>query len=85
MKTHWIFNRTALTTHRTKKGLSPEQVGECINVTDQTIRNWESGFRVPKADAVSDLANLFRTSPLAFYMLVPVGRTPRLVKGGRQQ
>lgn len=85
MKTQWTDNRPIIAIHRKRLGLSPEALGAQIGVTGQTIRNWESGLRQPKQDNLSALANLFRISPLAFFMLVPVRKAPRLVKGARQQ
>lgn len=77
MKTQWTFDRTVLCARRTRLSLSPEALGKLIGVSDQTIRNWESGLRTPNADDLSALANLFRVSPGSFWMLV--SRKPRLV------
>lgn len=83
MKTHWDFNRGILETSRNLMGLTPEALGRRIGVSGQTIRNWESGLREPKASNLSALANLFRISPLSFWMLRP--SRPRLVRGGQRK
>lgn len=72
MKTLWAFNHSTLSAQRMKLGLSPRALGQAIGVTGQTIRNWERGIgRGAKGDDISALANLFRVSPAAFWMLVP--------------
>jgi transcriptional regulator with XRE-family HTH domain len=85
MKTQWAFNRTILTAKRTKLGLSPEVLGTIIGVTDQTIRNWESGVRGIKGDHISALANFFRISPGAFWMLVSRKPHLRAVKSNKNR
>ena len=35
---------------RKKKGLSQEQLGERVNVTRQTISNWELGVTAPNPE-----------------------------------
>ena len=47
---------------RKKKGLSQEQLGEKINVTRQTISNWELGETSPNPDQMKLLSKEFNVS-----------------------
>ena len=47
---------------RKSRGFSQEDLGEKINVTRQTISNWESGLSTPDMDSIIALAKLFEIS-----------------------
>ena len=47
---------------RKKKGLSQEELGEKINVTRQTISNWELGETMPNPDQLKQLSKEFNVS-----------------------
>lgn len=47
---------------RKSHGYSQEDLGEKINVTRQTISNWESGLSTPDMDSIIALAKLFDIS-----------------------
>lgn len=47
---------------RKKKGLSQEQLGEEINVTRQTISNWELGETTPNSEQLIEIADIFEIS-----------------------
>ncbi|MBQ2052412.1 MAG: helix-turn-helix transcriptional regulator, partial [Bacilli bacterium] len=47
---------------RKSRGFSQEDLGEKINVTRQTISNWESGLSTPDMDSIVALAKLFEIS-----------------------
>lgn len=44
---------------RRKKGLSQEQLGEKIGVTNKTISRWETGKYLPPVDALEALSNFY--------------------------
>jgi transcriptional regulator with XRE-family HTH domain len=52
---------------RSDFGLDQDELAACIGVSERTVRRWEHGERVPPADRVRDLAQLFRVS--ADYLL----------------
>lgn len=47
---------------RKKEGLSQEQLGEQLDVTRQTISNWELGETSPTADQLKQISRLFNVS-----------------------
>lgn len=47
---------------RKKKGFSQETLGDEINVTRQTISNWEAGISTPDMDSIIKLAKVFKIS-----------------------
>ena len=47
---------------RKKEGLSQEQLGERLDVTRQTISNWELGETSPTADQLKQISKLFNVS-----------------------
>lgn len=47
---------------RKQKGLSQEQLGEQIEVTRQTISNWELGETSPNLEQLKRLSRLFQVS-----------------------
>ena len=47
---------------RKKKGLSQEQLGEEVNVTRQTISNWELGETSPNPEQLKLLSKIFNVS-----------------------
>ena len=47
---------------RKKNNLSQEQLGEKINVTRQTISNWELGETTPNSEQLIELADIFKIS-----------------------
>lgn len=47
---------------RKKKGLSQEQLGEKVNVTRQTISNWELGETTPNIEQLKRLSNVLSIS-----------------------
>ena len=47
---------------RKKKGLSQEQLGEQVNVTRQTISNWELGETAPNPEQLKLLSQTFHIS-----------------------
>lgn len=49
-------------TLRKKKGLSQEQLGEQVNVTRQTISNWELGETSPNTEQLKLLSKTFNIS-----------------------
>ena len=48
---------------RKKKGLSQEQLGEKVDVTRQTISNWENDNIQPSIDMLIKIADYFRYKP----------------------
>ena len=47
---------------RKKKGLSQEQLAEMLNVTKQSVSNWESGRSLPEIDKIVELSKIFGVS-----------------------
>lgn len=47
---------------RKKMGLSQEQLGEKVNVTRQTISNWELGETAPNPEQLKLLSHIFHIS-----------------------
>lgn len=47
---------------RKEKGLTQEQLGERIGVTNKTISRWETGVYLPPADVLLALGELFHVS-----------------------
>lgn len=47
---------------RKKMGLSQEQLGEKVNVTRQTISNWELGETAPNPEQLKLLSQIFHIS-----------------------
>ncbi len=47
---------------RKKEGLSQEQLGEKVNVTRQTISNWELGETLPNIEQLKLLSQIFHVS-----------------------
>lgn len=47
---------------RKKCGLSQEQLGDLIDVTRQTISNWELGSTTPNPEQLKQLSNVFHVS-----------------------
>ena len=52
---------------RKQKGLSQEELAECLNVSRQTISRWELGSALPDATNIVQLSKLFEVS--ADYLL----------------
>lgn len=52
------FNEKLLTI-RKEKGYSQEQLGNMINVTRQTVSNWELGISTPEMTKIIELAKVF--------------------------
>lgn len=48
---------------RESKGLSQEDVAERVNVSVQTVSNWETGYRTPGAEYLFSLAEIYDESP----------------------
>lgn len=49
--------------YRRKKGLSQEKLAEQLNVTRQTVSNWETGKAYPDVDMVIRLSTALETDP----------------------
>lgn len=47
---------------RKEKGLTQEQLGDKIGVTNKTVSRWETGVYLPPADAMLALGELFNVS-----------------------
>ena len=47
---------------RKEKGLTQEQLGKKIGVTNKTVSRWETGVYLPPADALLALGELFNVS-----------------------
>ena len=47
---------------RKEQGLTQEQLGEKIGVTNKTVSRWETGVYLPPADAMLALGELFNVS-----------------------
>ena len=47
---------------RKKKGLSQEELGELVNVTRQTISNWELGATLPNPEQLKKLSQALEMS-----------------------
>ncbi|TPR21472.1 XRE family transcriptional regulator [Apilactobacillus timberlakei] len=47
---------------RKKMGWSQPQLGEKLNVSRQTISNWENGVKTPRMGALQQLSDLFHVS-----------------------
>jgi DNA-binding transcriptional regulator YiaG len=52
------FSAKGLTTLRNRLGLSGEEFGRLVNVSAQTVYNWESDKTYPRATQVSAIAGL---------------------------
>lgn len=50
-------------TYREKNGLSQQQLGEKIGVSNNRISNWEQGFNRPNADILAALCTALNVSP----------------------
>lgn len=62
----WQFQKLigdAIRKHRYKAELSRPQVAEHLNVTEQTIKNWENGYKWPSMTTLLKLSQLFGCSP----------------------
>ena len=44
---------------RKQKGLTQEQLGEQIGVSNKTVSRWETGVYMPPADALMKMSELF--------------------------
>ena len=44
---------------RKQNGLTQEQLGEQIGVTNKTVSRWETGVYMPPADALMKMSELF--------------------------
>ncbi|MGC6768304.1 helix-turn-helix domain-containing protein [Enterococcus sp. LJL51] len=62
-------------TLRKERGFTQEEIAQEINVTRQTISNWETGSAQPTIDKAIDLANLYDVS-----MDELIGRQPTVRK-----
>ena len=49
-------------TMRNEKNLSQEQLAEKLNVTRQTISNWENGSKIPSAETLDRLSEILNVS-----------------------
>ena len=47
---------------RKEKGLTQEQLGKKIGVTNKTVSRWETGVYLPPADVMLTLGELFNVS-----------------------
>lgn len=47
---------------RNKFGLTQEQLADKIDVSKQTISNWETGLKTPRMGAIQKMADLFGVS-----------------------
>lgn len=47
---------------RKNKGLNQPELAKVMNVTKQTVSNWENGNRVPDANTLKDIADFFDCS-----------------------
>ncbi|MGH1016751.1 MULTISPECIES: helix-turn-helix domain-containing protein [Bacillus cereus group] len=47
---------------RTKKGLTQQQLADKLDVSKQTISNWENGVKVPRMGAIEQIASIFNVS-----------------------
>lgn len=47
---------------RKQKGLTQEQLGECLGVTGKTISRWETGKYMPDIDKLQELSAFFQIS-----------------------
>lgn len=54
--------RSRLKLLRENRGLSQAELGEYLNLTQQTINNYEKGKREPSQDTLQKIANFFNTS-----------------------
>lgn len=52
---------------REQRGLTQEQVGDCLSLTGQAISNWERELNAPDPQTLKQLADLYRVS--ADYLL----------------
>ena len=51
-----------IATLRKEQGLTQEQLGEKIGVTNKTVSRWETGTYLPPADALLSMSMLFDVS-----------------------
>lgn len=54
--------KTNIASERVKLGLSQEQLGNYMNVSRDTVKNWESGTTAPKLGVAIRLADVFGCS-----------------------
>lgn len=47
---------------RKENGMTQEQLGECIGVTNKTISHWETGKYLPPVECLVELSGLYRIS-----------------------
>ena len=47
---------------RKEKGMTQEQLGEALHVTNKTVSRWETGTYLPPADALLAMSELFQVS-----------------------
>lgn len=47
---------------RLKKNINQPELAKLMNVTKQTVSNWENGHRIPEANTLKALADLFDCS-----------------------
>ena len=62
-----VFSPERLRAIRIKRGLVPEHVAIDVEVTAQSVRHWECGYRTPSAHVIGKLADALKCSPADFY------------------
>lgn len=53
----------ALTEYRRQHGLTQQQLGDLVGVTDATIQRWETGSRAPRKTTIPRLSKLTGIPP----------------------
>lgn len=56
---------------RKKNGLSQEQLGEKVDVTRQTISNWELGETAPNPEQLKKCQKLLMLVLMKFWIMIP--------------
>lgn len=60
------FSAARLREHRTRAGLTQEQLAELVGTRRPNVVAWESGRRVPQADTLAAIASVLGVASLAF-------------------
>lgn len=63
---------------RTERGWTQEELSQRLNSTKSAVANWETGTRVPKADKLEEIADLFNVD--LGYLLGKTDKTTRLTR-----
>lgn len=71
-----------LSTLRKKAGLSRFQLGRKMNITPNSIYNWENGIVQPSAEAIYKMAKVLGTTTDDIFLAL---NTTKVVDGGKKK